>query len=467
MICIYLNKKSYFIFIFAFLRLTSQSYSLDELDSISMKYRHVGKVQQAIDLNKKALLSYRHQNNFQGIVAANINIANFLSITNQHKESLKFLDAAEKNLKTINNNDLKSKFYMSYGRSLYELTFCEEALKNFNLAMTYAWKITDKKKREKYIYSSYSWKLSCFTVLKIEDSVKSIEKKILAIAPEPLIYTSIAYRLMEEKKLDSSKYFLDKAMNMVDHYPVYDKSVVLLNYGDLYNRKKEYEKALIYSHQALTIAEETGNKINKREAYKLIFSIYNSLNDSINSNKFLKKYTLINDSMNNVQKEVIHYPISKITAEKEQHEEREKLNLYIVLLVIISIFITILYFVKKKYNLRKKGEQDLITKASELTKKLNPAFAEVIKLAKQGDPFFLTRFKEVYPDFYNNLIAIYPNLTVNEIRFCALLRLNLSNKDIVRYENLSLRTVETKRYRLRSKLGFSSNADFTKWIMEL
>ncbi|WP_415326268.1 helix-turn-helix transcriptional regulator [Chryseobacterium sp. MMS23-Vi53] len=88
-------------------------------------------------------------------------------------------------------------------------------------------------------------------------------------------------------------------------------------------------------------------------------------------------------------------------------------------------------------------------------------------MVKDGDPFFLTKFKEVHPDFFENLIFNHPNLTELDIKFCAYLRLSLSNKEIMQYENVSLRTIETRRYRLKKKLGLSSEVDLTRWLMEL
>ncbi|WP_449399391.1 helix-turn-helix transcriptional regulator [Chryseobacterium wanjuense] len=76
------------------------------------------------------------------------------------------------------------------------------------------------------------------------------------------------------------------------------------------------------------------------------------------------------------------------------------------------------------------------------------------KLASTNDPFFLTRFKEVYPEFYERLTTTYPSLTANNIRFAAFLRLNLSTKTIAQYKNISIRTIESRKYRLRKNSAF-------------
>ena len=110
---------------------------------------------------------------------------------------------------------------------------------------------------------------------------------------------------------------------------------------------------------------------------------------------------------------------------------------------------------------------ETLNEKSELQVKLNEAFDELSKLASTNDPFFLSRFKEVYPEFYEKLTTQYPHLTANDIRFSAFLRLNLTTKTIAQYKNISIRTIESRKYRLRKKLGLSSEVDLNKWMMEL
>lgn len=69
---------------------------------------------------------------------------------------------------------------------------------------------------------------------------------------------------------------------------------------------------------------------------------------------------------------------------------------------------------------------------------------------------FILRFKEVHSDFYNNLIEKYPNLSPNELRLCAFLKLNLSTKEILSMTGQSERSIVMARHRLRKKLGIES-----------
>lgn len=70
---------------------------------------------------------------------------------------------------------------------------------------------------------------------------------------------------------------------------------------------------------------------------------------------------------------------------------------------------------------------------------------------------FLIKFEEKHTNFFKNLKASYPDLTSNDLRLCACLKLNLDTKDIASLMNLSVRAVENSRYRLRKKLNIQSS----------
>jgi phosphate/sulfate permease/DNA-binding CsgD family transcriptional regulator len=61
----------------------------------------------------------------------------------------------------------------------------------------------------------------------------------------------------------------------------------------------------------------------------------------------------------------------------------------------------------------------------------------------------------------------FPSMTENEKRLAALLRLNLSSKEIASILNISPKSVEMNRYRLRKKLGVPSDVGLSEFIREL
>jgi DNA-binding CsgD family transcriptional regulator len=79
---------------------------------------------------------------------------------------------------------------------------------------------------------------------------------------------------------------------------------------------------------------------------------------------------------------------------------------------------------------------------------------------------FQANFDRIHENFFRNLHARYPELTSNDLRFCAYLRLNLSSKDIAHLMNISLKGVEVGRYRIRKKIGLPSTKSLTEFMIE-
>lgn len=75
-------------------------------------------------------------------------------------------------------------------------------------------------------------------------------------------------------------------------------------------------------------------------------------------------------------------------------------------------------------------------------------------------------FDLIHENFFRNLVASYPTLTPVDLRFCALLRLNLSTKDIAKFTSLTVRGVETARYRLRKKLGIKDKESLVQFLID-
>lgn len=81
-----------------------------------------------------------------------------------------------------------------------------------------------------------------------------------------------------------------------------------------------------------------------------------------------------------------------------------------------------------------------------------------IKNAQDDDIWkeFEVRFSQVYNDFYERLNSKYPDLTLNEKRICAFLRLNMTTKEICALTRQSYNSLNVARARLRKKLNIQN-----------
>jgi DNA-binding CsgD family transcriptional regulator len=113
-----------------------------------------------------------------------------------------------------------------------------------------------------------------------------------------------------------------------------------------------------------------------------------------------------------------------------------------------------------------------------LIKKLNipdPAtqFRSVFKMftdiEKNDDEWnqFAIYFDQVHNNFISILKAKFPGLSATDLKLCAYLRLNLSSKEIAQLLNISLKGVEISRYRVRKKLGISSEINLYDFLIEV
>jgi FixJ family two-component response regulator len=75
---------------------------------------------------------------------------------------------------------------------------------------------------------------------------------------------------------------------------------------------------------------------------------------------------------------------------------------------------------------------------------------------EKWEEFYIT-FDKLYSSFFTKMVERYPNLTKNELKLCALLKLNLSTKEISTITQQSIRAVEMSRFRLRTKMGLDKN----------
>lgn len=150
-------------------------------------------------------------------------------------------------------------------------------------------------------------------------------------------------------------------------------------------------------------------------------------------------------------------------------EQKRLIVIMVLIQVVILIFINTYFIYKKQqlltdYYYKKKEKEE---KLEALEPKINMAFEEVIELAKYNDPTFIIRFKEVYPEFCRKLIVIQPDLTTNELEFCAMLKLNFSTKDIANYKFLATRTIENKKNKIRKRLFISSDVELYTWMQNI
>jgi DNA-binding CsgD family transcriptional regulator len=100
---------------------------------------------------------------------------------------------------------------------------------------------------------------------------------------------------------------------------------------------------------------------------------------------------------------------------------------------------------------------------------IQPIIQIIDQSLRQDDDWEL--FKEAFThsdrEFLNKLKTAHPELSPNDIRLCAYLRLNLTSKEIAPLFNISTRSVEIKRYRLRKKMNLEHDENLVNYLLSL
>lgn len=79
---------------------------------------------------------------------------------------------------------------------------------------------------------------------------------------------------------------------------------------------------------------------------------------------------------------------------------------------------------------------------------------------------FEEHFELIHSNFFKKLKSSYPELSMSEMKLSALLKMQMTTKDIAQQLNLSVRGVETRRYRLRKKLALPKGKAVEEFMEE-
>lgn len=80
---------------------------------------------------------------------------------------------------------------------------------------------------------------------------------------------------------------------------------------------------------------------------------------------------------------------------------------------------------------------------------------------------FAIHFDQVHSNFLSILKTKFPSLSPTDLKLCAYLRINLSSKEIAQLMNISIKSVEISRYRLRKKLPIETETNLYDFLIQV
>lgn len=106
------------------------------------------------------------------------------------------------------------------------------------------------------------------------------------------------------------------------------------------------------------------------------------------------------------------------------------------------------------------AEKDLQRKIKLITKDIEADLENENKWER-----FESKFDIIHDNFLKRFTEQYPKVTHKDLKMCAFIRMNISNKEIANLLNITLRSVESSRYRIRKKMGLDSEVNLNDFII--
>lgn len=294
------------------------------------------------------------------------------------------------------------------------------------------------------------------------------------------------------------------------------------NLASIFQEKNQLDSALLFYQAAYNYAFQTQTTRIILPALSGITQVYKRQGDFKNAFSYFEKYQSFKDS---IAKEDITLEINRIQAETEiqkyrdrliielQHNQLRKKQHTIYILVSIGVLLTLIFIVifisqKRKItenklikeeldnkNLRKKidlqnrelstssllaNEKNLILnnilnhiKVAYANKEISREFEVSLRKlildnlhAEEEWETFKLHFEKVHPNFFINLKREYPELTENDLKLCAYLRIGLSPKQISQILSVLPATIKTNRYLLRKKFNLDKDYSLDDFIRQ-
>lgn len=128
----------------------------------------------------------------------------------------------------------------------------------------------------------------------------------------------------------------------------------------------------------------------------------------------------------------------------------------------------------RKKEMLSKLKEDLVdykqhTESDKAGKELQKILRTIDKELDHNEEWeqFAVHFDSVHTNYLKKLKEYCPDLTASELKLAAYLRLSLSTKEIAQLMNISIRGVETSRYRLRKKLGLANEVNLFDFLIRV
>ncbi|WP_298649823.1 LuxR family transcriptional regulator [uncultured Proteiniphilum sp.] len=433
----------------------------------------------ALKLATEALSLSRDLNYSKGKAMSFFYIGQIFNYLGKYEKSMEYLSLSEQEEYSKDDVIMLSEVSRVKGQVYYLLGLGKASFNEFRTAHNYAVRIKDREKRNRYTSLAYENLSIAYNIIKDmpDSSLYYMEKneQLLATTDESLtfknkinLYSLYGQHYTARQQYDTAVYYFNKALSLISGYNYPYSSWLYARWGDMHLQKGDSDSAMIFYRKGLENIEKTNLRNELPPLYQKISDIYSEQGVEDSARLYREKYIQLDAEQTG----------SIIMATEEAlaillREERKlslgKLQKFALLSVGLFITLSSAFIViyRQSVKNRKKMLSKKENEVSELKQKLNDAFEEVFELARKNDSAFLPRFREVYPEFIKNLFRQHPDIITSELQLCAMIFLNFSSKEIAEYMFITHRSVQTRKSRLRKKLGIPGEVDLYRYFKSI
>lgn len=307
------------------------------------------------------------------------------------------------------------------------------------------------------------------------------------------------------KSLQFAEKIEDEYLQIILHQNIAESYIALKKYNNALTHNKKSEILLNKNqHLALkvTLHQFYAQIYEGKKAYTNAYNsikLYQKLKDSLDNKATQLKIANINTAME-IEKHKTDVELQQNTIkalENEKFIDKLKTTILLISLVLLT-FLTYWFIMRSKQKIKtlkteKSNAEDRLdfnkTKVQKMglnistsqeyvasfSEKIKDTLSkitdkkskeEITKLLRDIQSYKIindnkkelkTYLNKINDEYLYNLTTKYPALTKEEQQLCSLIFLNLKNKDIANILNLSVRSIENKRYRIRKKMELSTN----------
>lgn len=285
-------------------------------------------------------------------------------------------------------------------------------------------------------------------------------------------------------------------------------------------------QVLALANESLEITKSTGNSLLKRDIYAFLHAYSQDRGDSGKALTYYKSYTQVKDSISikanqaRIAELTANFEWERLRNENRLQEQENQIkdlqikkNYQLIMGLSIGMVLLILLIISQRRQMKnklvlsekdqlilKKETETLGSKLETEREKLNTYARELLDKnqvleelreeldtrPKEDDTIdqlleklntsitsdkdwtaFKLYFEAAYPDFFTKLEELCPDTTYSDQRLAALMKINLSNKEIGHILNISRDSVVRAKYRLRKKLDFNTTQQMEEALFKL